>query len=47
MKLIALFYVQIERGRKLILLENMLRMYLMQNWFSLSDDGLEDAIYDS
>ncbi len=26
----------------------MLRMYLMQNWFSLSDEeGIEDAIYDS
>ena len=25
----------------------MLRMYLMQNWFNLSDAGLEDAIYDS
>ncbi len=25
----------------------MLRMYLMQNWFHLSDEGVEDAIYDS
>ena len=25
----------------------MLRMYLMQNWFGLSDEGIEDAIYDS
>lgn len=25
----------------------MLRMYLMQNWFNLSDAGIEDAIYDS
>ena len=25
----------------------MLRMYLMQNWSSLSDEGIEDAIYDS
>ena len=25
----------------------MLRMYLMQNWFNLSDEGIEDAIYDS
>ena len=22
-------------------------MYLMQNWFNLSDAGIEDAIYDS
>ena len=25
----------------------MLRMYLLQIWFNLSDEGLEDAIYDS
>jgi IS5 family transposase len=25
----------------------MLRMYLLQVWFSLSDEGVEDAIYDS
>ena len=47
MKLIPPFYVQKERGRKLIPLETMLRMYLMQNWFGLSDKGIEDAIYDS
>ena len=47
MKLIAPFYVQKERGRRLIPLETMLRMYLMQNWFGLSDEGIEDAIYDS
>ena len=28
-------------------IESMLRMYLMQNWFSLSDEGIEYAIYDS
>lgn len=47
MNLIAPFYVPKERGRKLIPLETMLRMYLMQNWFGLSDEGIEDAIYDS
>ena len=25
----------------------MLRMYLLQVWFNLSDEGIEDAIYDS
>ena len=30
-----------------MLIETMLRMYLMQNWSSLSDEGIEDAIYDS
>ena len=28
-------------------IEVMLRMYLMQNWFNLSDEGVEDEIYDS
>lgn len=28
-------------------IECMLRMYLMQAWFRLSDEGIEDAIYDS
>jgi IS5 family transposase len=36
-----------KRGRKAVPLETMLRMYLLQAWFSLSDEGVEDAIYDS
>ena len=28
-------------------LERMLRMYLLQQWLGLADEGLEDAIYDS
>lgn len=28
-------------------IEKMLRMYLLQCWFNLSDEGVEDAIYDS
>ena len=28
-------------------LSKMLRMYLLQVWFNLSDEGVEDAIYDS
>ena len=28
-------------------IEKMLRMYLLQSWFNLSDEGIEDAIYDS
>jgi len=36
-----------HRGRKPKALETMLRMYLLQAWFSLSDEGVEDAIYDS
>lgn len=44
------FYYRAEpgkRGRKPKALETMLRMYLLQAWFSLSDEGVEDAIYDS
>lgn len=36
-----------KRGRPPKDIETMLRMYLMQNWFNLSDEGIEDAIYDS
>jgi len=39
--------VQGKRGRKAKPVEMMLRMYLLQVWFSLSDEGVEDAIYDS
>lgn len=34
-------------GRRPIGLRRMLRMYFLQQWFALSDEGLEDAIYDS
>ena len=36
-----------ERGRPPLGIEKMLRMYLLQCWFNLSDEGIEDAIYDS
>lgn len=36
-----------RRGRQPVPVETMLRMYLLQVWFSLSDEGTEDAIYDS
>lgn len=41
------YYYNNKRGRKPIDLEIMLRMYLMQNWFNLSDEAMEEAIYDS
>lgn len=43
------YYVDVpgKRGRKAKPVETMLRMYLLQIWFSLSDEGVEDAIYDS
>jgi len=36
-----------KRGRKAKPIETMLRMYLLQVWFALSDEGVEEAIYDS
>ena len=40
-------YPRGKRGRPPIEIETMLRMYLLQCWFNLSDEGVEDAIYDS
>jgi len=45
--LIEPFYYDGKKGRKPKPLETMLRMYLLQVWFSLSDEGAEDAVYDS
>lgn len=45
--LIEPFYYSGRKGRRPKPLETMLRMYLLQAWFSLSDEGVEDAIYDS
>lgn len=45
--LIEPHYPSGKRGRSPIELEVMLRMYLLQCWFTLSDEGVEDAIYDS
>ena len=39
-------YPKGERGRSPIPLERMLRVYFVQQWYGLSDDGLEDALYD-
>lgn len=42
------FYPKGEgRGRPPIGLERMLRMYVAQQCFGLSDEGIEDAVYDS
>lgn len=41
------YYFNNKRGCKLIGIETMLRMYLMQIWFNLSNEGIEDSIYDS
>jgi IS5 family transposase len=41
------FYPKGERGRPPIGVERMLRMYVAQQCFGLSDEGIEDAVYDS
>ena len=42
------FYPKGEgRGRPPMGLERMLRMYIAQQCFGLSDEGTEDALYDS
>lgn len=41
------YYPDGRRGRPTKGIEKMLRMYLLQVWFNLSDEGVEDAIYDS
>ena len=46
-KLIEPYYPKGKRGRPTRGIETMLRMYLLQDWFNLSDKGIEDAIYDS
>ena len=41
------YYPKGKRGRPPMGIEKMLRMYLLQIWFNLSDSATEDAIYDS
>lgn len=41
------YYPSGSRGRPPRAIEQMLRMILLQTWFNLSDEGIEDAIYDS
>ncbi len=45
--LVKPYYFEGKRGRRPIGIEKMLRMYFLQLWFNLSDEGVEDAIYDS
>ena len=45
--LVKPYYFEGKRGRKPVGIEKMLRMYFLQLWFNLSDEGVEDAIYDS
>jgi len=45
--LIEPFYPKAGNGRPPIGLERMLRIYFLQQWFNLSDPGVEEALYDS
>jgi IS5 family transposase len=45
--LIEPFYPKPGNGRRPVGLERMLRIYFLQQWFSLSDPGVEEALYDS
>jgi IS5 family transposase len=47
LELIEPHYPKAGRGRQPLGLEKMLRIYLLQLWFDLSDPQAEDAIYDS
>jgi len=45
--LIEPFYPKPGNGRPPKALEQMLRIYFLQQWFDLSDPGVEEALYDS
>lgn len=46
-EIIRPYYPDGKRGRRPQEIERKLRMYMLQIWFNLSDEGTEDAIYDS
>src|SRR5437660_10875344 len=45
--LVAPHYPQRGEGRRPVGVERMLRIYFLQQWFNLSDPGVEEAMYDS
>ena len=47
LKLIERHYAKASKGRPSYPLEKMLRVYFLQQWYSLSDPGAEEALYDS
>ncbi len=46
LKVIEPHYPVAGRGRRPYPMESMLRVHLMQNWFSLSDPAMEEALYE-
>lgn len=47
LRLIEPFYPSAARGRPPYPLETMLRVHFLQNWYTLSDPAMEEALYDS
>jgi IS5 family transposase len=45
--LIEPYYPKAGNGRRPVGVERMLRVYFLQQWFNLSDPGVEEALYDS
>ena len=45
-RIVEPYYPEAGNGRPPIGIERMLRTYFMQQWFNLSDPGMEDALYD-
>jgi transposase, IS5 family len=45
--LVEPFYPKPGNGRPPVGIERMLRLYFLQQWFNLSDPGVEEALYDS
>ena len=46
-EIIRPYYYENGNGRQPIPIESMLRMYLVSNWFNLSDEGTEELVDDS
>ena len=46
-QLIAPYYPEGKNGRPPFALETMLRVHFMQQWFTLSDPGMEEAFFDT
>lgn len=47
LKIVEEHYPKVGNGRQPMPLERMLRIYFLQQWYGLSDPGMEDALYDS
>jgi IS5 family transposase len=47
LQVISPYYPRAGNGRQPMPLSRMLRIYFMQQWYGLSDPGMEDSLYDS